>query len=76
VFLIGRRDQHIANGYIASEFDAPPFIKHPGIQATKFSINEKQHLEPTSLLLSVSKIAEVLLSRGRARLGLGVVHDF
>lgn len=67
VFLIGRKDQHIANGYIASDFNAPPFIKQPSIEATKFTINEKQHLEPVSLLLSVSKIAKVLLSSGRVR---------
>ncbi len=61
VFLIGRKDQYIANGYIASDFNGPPFVKHPGIEATKFTINEKQHLDPDARLLSVSKIAKVLL---------------
>lgn len=61
VFLIGRKDQHIADGYIASDFDAAPFIKHPGIEATKFTMNEKQHLDSAERLLSVSKIAKVLL---------------
>jgi hypothetical protein len=63
VLLIGHKDQYFdANGYIASDFNGPPFVKHPGIEATKFTINEKQHLDPDARLLSVSKIAKVLLA--------------
>lgn len=61
VFLIGRKDQYVANGYIASDFNRPPFIRHPSVEATKFTINEKQDLDPNARLLSVSKIAKVLL---------------
>lgn len=63
VLLIGRKDKYIANGYIASDFNARPFSAHPGIEATKFTINEKQHLDPDERLLSVSKIANILLGK-------------
>ncbi len=65
VFLIGRKDQYVADGYIASDFNGPPFIKHPGIEATKFTINEKQDLDRDARLLSVSKIARELLRLGK-----------
>ncbi len=63
VLLIGRKDHHIADGYIVSDFNAPPFVTHPSIEATKFTINEKQHLNPDERLSSISKVAKVLLSR-------------
>ena len=65
VFLVGRKDKYVADGYIAADFNGPPFIKHPGVEATKFTINEKQHLASDERLLSVSKIAKVLLALGK-----------
>jgi len=62
VFLVGRNDKYIADGYISSDFNAPPFTRHPSIEATKFTINEKQHLNPDERLSSISKIAKVLIS--------------
>jgi hypothetical protein len=61
VLLVGRNDQHIANGYIATDFSAPPFRSPPGVEATKYTVNERQHLDSKKLLLSVGKIAKVLM---------------
>jgi hypothetical protein len=61
VLLIGRNDRFVADGYIVSDFDAAPIIKYPSIGATKFTINEKQHLDPDERLLSIGKVAKVLL---------------
>jgi hypothetical protein len=60
VLLIGRRDHHIADGYIATDFSFSPFIKHPGIETTKYSINEKQHLDKSKLLLSIHGVVKGL----------------
>jgi hypothetical protein len=61
VLLIGRPDRYVANGYIASDFNSSPFVKYPGIEATKYSINEKQHLDTASILLSVERVAKELV---------------
>lgn len=61
VLLIGRDDHYIANGYIATDFASSPFARAPGIEKTKYSVNEKQHLDQSKLLLSVNKIANTLL---------------
>lgn len=60
VLLIGRSDKHVADGYIVSDFAKPPFIRAPKAEETKYSINERQHLDKKNLLLSVAKVAKVL----------------
>jgi hypothetical protein len=65
VLLIGRADRFVADGYIAADFQTKPFVKYPGIEATKYTINEKQHLDTSELLLSVEKVAKVLLDTSR-----------
>jgi hypothetical protein len=70
VLLIGRPDRYVANGYIASDFNFCPFVKHPGIEATKYSINEKQHLDTASILLSVERVAQELV-----QLNVQSLHD-
>lgn len=66
VFLTGRNDRFIADGYIATDFDTSPFIRHPGIETTKYTINERQHLNNSKRLRSVEKIAKVLLDTSEA----------
>jgi hypothetical protein len=61
VLLVGRDDQHVADGYIANDFAASPFTRPPGVEKTKYTVNEKQHLDRRKLLLSVGKVAKVLL---------------
>lgn len=61
VLLVGRNDPHVADGYIGTDFAKPPFICLPGVKETKYTINERQHLDSNSLLLSVGKVAKVLL---------------
>jgi len=61
VLLIGRKDQHIADGYIATDFTNSPFIRLPSVDDTKYTVNERQHLDVNKLLLSVGKVAKVLL---------------
>ncbi len=61
VLLTGRKDRFVADGYIVSDFNSSPFIKYPSTGVTKFTINEKQHLDPNARILSVGKIAKVLL---------------
>lgn len=65
VLLIGRKDQFIADGYVAADFEHPPFVRPPGEEATKYSINEKQHLDQAFLFLSLDKVAEILLTKLR-----------
>jgi hypothetical protein len=65
VLLIGRKDQFIADGYIAADFEHPPFVRPPGEGATKYSINEKQHLNQAFMFLSLDKVAEGLLTKFR-----------
>ena len=62
VLLIGRKDRHVADGYIVTDFGKPPFVRAPKGEETKYSINERQHLDTRSLLLSVAKVAKVLAS--------------
>jgi hypothetical protein len=62
VLLIGRKDRHVADGYIVTDFDKSPFARPPKGEKTKYSINERQHLDTSALLLSIAKIAKVLAS--------------
>lgn len=63
ILLVGRGDQHIADGYIATDFAKPPFTRLPGVEETKYTINEKQHLDQRALVLSVSRVAKALLDK-------------
>jgi hypothetical protein len=62
VLLVGRRDHFVADGYIAAEFAYPPFKRPPGVEATKYSINERQHLDRSKVFLSVEEVAAALAS--------------
>lgn len=64
VLLVGRNDRYVANGYIVTDFNTFPFLRHPGVEATKYSINEKQDLDISSKLLSVERIAKDLTKQG------------
>jgi len=66
VLLVGRNDRFVADGYIATEFDEPPFLRHPGIETKKYSINEKSHLDASKKILSVEKLAKGLLGAKKA----------
>ncbi len=61
VLLIGRDDQHVANGYILTDLTNPPLLRQPGVEKTKYTVNEKSHLDASKLLLSVDKVAKLLL---------------
>lgn len=61
VLLVGRDDRHIANGYVATDFLSSPFIRLPREEEIKFTVKAKQHLDPRKYLLSVEKVARVLL---------------
>ena len=61
ILLIGRNDKFIADGYITTDFNIPPFVRHPGNEPTKYSINEKQHLDRSMLYRSIEKVAKALL---------------
>ncbi|MDO9417408.1 hypothetical protein [Pararhizobium sp.] len=63
VLLIGRPDRFVADGYIITEFDEPPLLRSPGIEKTKYTINERQHLELSRKILSLEKLAMTLLAR-------------
>jgi len=67
VLLIGRKDRHVADGYIVTGFDKAPFVRAPKGEETKYSINERQHLDTRALLLSVAKVAKVLASHRIAK---------
>ena len=67
ILLIGRGDHHVADGYIATDFDKPPFTRPPGVEKTKYTINERQHLDSRKLLLSVGKVAKTLLQQRQRR---------
>lgn len=69
VLLIGSGNRHVADGYIVSDFGKPPFIRAPKAEATKFTINERQHLDKRALLLSVKRVANVLAQHRKARAG-------
>jgi hypothetical protein len=62
VFLVGRNDRFVADGYIATDFASPPFSRPPGVEVTKYTVNEKQHLDQSKKLLSIDKIAKTLLA--------------
>ncbi|MFI5342277.1 MAG: hypothetical protein ACHQ7N_20890 [Candidatus Methylomirabilales bacterium] len=66
VLLVGRNDRFVADGYIATEFDKPPFLRHPGIETKKYSINEKSHLDALKKILSIEKLAKGLLGAKKA----------
>jgi hypothetical protein len=38
----------------------------PGLEKTKYTVNEKQHLDPRKLLLSVGRLPSVIEARGVA----------
>lgn len=63
VLLIGRPDRFVADGYIITEFDQPPLVKSPGVEKTKYTINEKPHLELSRKVQSIDKLATALLAR-------------
>lgn len=65
VLLVGRDDKHIADGYIAADFASSPFLKPPSVDATKYTVNEKQHLIPSKRLLSIGKVAKALMALRR-----------
>lgn len=61
VFLTSRKDG-LLTGYIASGFDADPFLQPPSEQQTKFMVKESKHLNPLKRIVSAQLIAEQLLS--------------
>ena len=63
VLLIGRQDRFIADGYIITDFDQPPLLRGPGVEKTKYTINEKQHLESSCKILSLDRLVDTLLAR-------------
>ena len=63
VFLVGRNDQHVANGYVASSLDASPFVRPVRAQATSYKINERQDLDTSKKRLGIRKVAEALLHK-------------
>lgn len=60
VLLVGRNDMYVADGYIVTDFKSPPFLRPPGVQDTKYTVNERQHLDPTKRISSVKRIATSL----------------
>lgn len=66
VLLIRRDDQFIADGYIVSDFAKSPLVRQPGIEETKYTVNERQHLDVNKKLLSIEKVAKVLM-KARSR---------
>lgn len=64
VLLVERDDHYIADGYIATDFTRSPFLKPPGVDKTKYTVNEKQHLNPSKRLLSLEKVAKALMALG------------
>jgi hypothetical protein len=67
VLILGRKDQHVADGYIATDINQPPFIQRPTIKSGKFySVTERQHLDRNKLILSIGKIARTLIQQGSA----------
>lgn len=60
VLLVGRKDDKVANGYIVTDFDKPPFVNRIGVEKTKFTINERQHLDSSKRIPSVHLVAQAL----------------
>ncbi|OZB59211.1 MAG: hypothetical protein B7X39_14180 [Lysobacterales bacterium 14-68-21] len=60
VFLTPRKDGMLT-GYLASDFDADPFVQHPSEQQTKFMVKADKHLNPLRRIASAKRIAELLL---------------
>lgn len=63
VFLVGRDDQHVADGYVASSLEASPFVRPVRAQATNYKINERQDLDPSKKRPGIRKVAETLLQK-------------
>jgi hypothetical protein len=63
ILLIGRKDRFIADGYIITDFDKPPLVRGPGVEQTKYTINERQHLESSRKILSIERLVAALLAR-------------
>jgi len=61
VYLLGRKDKHIADGYIAKDFNEPPFTQYPEVREKHYSIYEPHHLNRNKLILTINKVAETLL---------------
>lgn len=66
ILLVGRKDQHVADGYILSDFNSSPLLKPPEVGATKFTIKEKLHVDRDERLLSLSKVSKALLASRKA----------
>ena len=64
IFLLGRKDLHIADGYIATDINQPPFIRRPTIESGKYSVTERQHLNPNRRLSTISRVARTLIQQG------------
>jgi hypothetical protein len=67
IFLIGRKDQHIADGYIATDFNQSPFIHPPHEEATKYSVYASQHLNQNRIILTINRVAQTLIQQGNIR---------
>ena len=64
IFLIGRKDQHIADGYIATDFNQSPFIHPPHEEPKKYSIHASQHLNQNRIILTINRVAQTLIQQG------------
>ena len=62
VLLVGRADRFVADGYIIKDFSSSPFLKPPGADEAKYTVNERQHLNPSKRLLSLEKVAKTLMA--------------
>lgn len=60
VLLVGRNDVYVADGYIVTDFKSPPFLRPPGVEDTKYTVNERQQLDPTKRISSVRRVATSL----------------
>lgn len=60
VLLVGRNDMYVADGYIVTDFKDPPFLRPPGVEVTKYTVNERSHLDATKRISSVKRVATSL----------------
>ncbi len=61
VLLVARLSGEGAQGYILSDLSSPPIKNPPPSEGARISIRERRHLDSTRMILSIEKLAAILM---------------
>ncbi|HFD92268.1 MAG TPA: hypothetical protein ENJ22_03170 [Gammaproteobacteria bacterium] len=61
VLLVGRLSGEGAQGYILGDLSSPPVKNPPQSEGGVVSIQERRHLDSTRMILSIEKLAAILM---------------